>query len=342
MHSIAKALPEYEHYFTPLYTDGIMEVLRKKGMIDYTVAAGKMFKSTMDYLRNNRLEVDYRGEQHSYDLVVRSTDIIIPKNTKYVKSILVQEGMTDPRNIRYYLIKYLRALPRWMTSTATAGMSNNFEKFCVASEGYKEHFLENQVKPEKLVVTGIPNFDDCQRYYNNNFPHMGYVLVCTSDMRETKRIENRKKFILDSVEKAAGKQLVFKLHPNENVERATKEINQYAPGALVYSEGNAGEMIANCDILITRYSSVVLVAAALGKTIYSDLDTDTLKRLTPLQNGNSAYLIANVCREMLEGQHVFSPHTRGIKRRKPAKYFAQLAEAIRAKKALKTKKKVLV
>lgn len=341
MHSIAKKLPEYEHYYTPLYTDGFMEVLRKKGMIDFTVAAGKIYKRTMDYLAMNQLPIDYRGELNTYDLVVRSTDIIIPKNTKHVKSVLVQEGMTDPRNIRYYIIKYLRAIPRWMTSTSTAGMSNNFEKFCVASEGYRQHFLENLVKPEKIVVTGIPNFDDCARYYNNNFPHKGYVLVCTSDMRETKRYENRKKFILDCVQKAGNKQLIFKLHPNENIERASREIQRYAPDAIIYSEGKAEEMIANCDVLITRYSSVVLVAAALGKTIYSDLDPEELKRLAPIQNGNAAYLIADVCREVIEEEHITIHHTRGKKRRKPIKYLSDLAVQIRARRALKIRKKIL-
>ena len=95
-------------------------------------------------------------------------------------------------------------------------------------------------------------------------------------MRETYKYENRKKFIKRALKIANGRQLIFKLHPNELVERAKQEINLYAPGALVYSQGKTEEMIANCDILITRFSSVVYVGLALGKEVYSDFDLEML------------------------------------------------------------------
>jgi ADP-heptose:LPS heptosyltransferase len=215
--------------------------------------------------------------------------------------------MTDPRNLRYFIIKYLGILPRWASSTSTFGMSDHYDKFCVASEGYRDHFISSGAKAEKIVVTGIPNFDDCAKYLNNSFPHKGYVLVCTSDMRETKRLENRKWFIRYCLSIARGKQIIFKLHPNENFERAKAEIRRYAPDALVYTDGSAEEMVANCDTLITRYSSVVLVAAALGKKVYSDLKPGVLKKLTPLQNHAAAQNIADVCREVLEEKHVSTP-----------------------------------
>jgi hypothetical protein len=102
------------------------------------------------------------------------------------------------------------------------------------------------------------------------------------------------------VEIAAGRQLIFKLHPIENVERATREISAHAPGALVFATGSAEEMIANCDVLITRFSSTAFVGVALGKETYSDFDMDELRRLMPLQNGSAALNIANVCRRVLQ------------------------------------------
>lgn len=305
MHQIAQALPDHDAYYTPYYADGMVEKLRKRGLTEFTILGGEFYKRTSQYLNDNNLPLDYRGEHHDYDLIVRCGDIIIPKNTRGVRSVLVQEGMTDPRNIRFYLIKYFGALPRWAASTATAGMSDDYAKFCVASEGYRDHFIKNGINPEKLVVTGIPNFDNCKRFLNNSFPHKHYVLVCTSDMRETLRYENRPKFISDCVKIAGSRPIIFKLHPNENVERATAEINEYAPEALVYAKGSAEEMIANCDMLITRYSTVVYVASALGKEIYSDLDPTELKKLTPLQNGDSADRIANVCRDVMARDEAF-------------------------------------
>ena len=65
-------------------------------------------------------------------------------------------------------------------------------------------------------MTGIPNFDDCRRFLRNDFPHRDYVLVCTSDARETLKRDDREAFLQRAVEIAAGRPLVFKLHPNEN------------------------------------------------------------------------------------------------------------------------------
>ncbi|MEZ4516557.1 MAG: hypothetical protein R3C44_06865 [Chloroflexota bacterium] len=158
---------------------------------------------------------------------------------------------------------------------------------------------------EKLVVTGIPNFDNCASYLDNDFPYHNFVLVATSDARETYKFDNRKKFIQQAIEIADGRQLIFKLHPNENIDRATREILDLAPDALIYTNGNIDHMIANCDVLICQYSTVVYVGLALGKEVHSYFDVDMLKQMVPLQNGGtSGRNIAEVCRHMLRGEPV--------------------------------------
>jgi len=213
---------------------------------------------------------------------------------------LVQEGMTDPETLMFHLVKNLK-MPRFLASTSVTGLSDCYQLFFVASEGYKNLFIKKGVDPAKIRVTGIPNFDNCKEYLNNNFPYHNFVLVATSDRRETLGYENRKKFILKSLEIANGRQLIFKLHPNENVKRATNEIKKFAPEALVYSDYNINFMIANCDVLITKYSSVVYVGIALGKEVYSDFDIGHLKELCPIQNnGKSAERIAKIAKAHLE------------------------------------------
>ena len=208
--------------------------------------------------------------------------------------------MTDPETVMFNLVKYLK-LPRWLASTSPTGISNQYGLFCVASEGYRDLFLRKGAKEEKIVVTGIPNFDNAKQYLKNDFPHKNYVLVATSDTRETLKYENRKKFIRECVEIANGRQLIFKLHPNENIERATQEINKYAPGALIFTNVNINYMIANCDVLITKYSSVVYIGLALGKEVHSAFDIDELKCLMPIQNnGASAERIARIGKHLLE------------------------------------------
>ncbi|MEL6822634.1 MAG: hypothetical protein AAFP70_12800 [Calditrichota bacterium] len=300
MHQISKYLSEYDLYFTPHYADGLEKVLSKLYMTEFTVIGHKLVARCMKYLEANNLQIDVGGKMHRYDLIVTCSDMIVQKNILDRPVVLVQEGITDPEKFTYHLVKALPFLPRWIAGTSVAGLGHSYDAFCVASEGYRNLFISKGVKPEKLHVTGIPNFDNCQRFYENDFPYKDYVLVCTSDLREKLRFENRQGFIEESVRIAAGRQLIFKLHPNENVRRATAEIERFAPGALVYSSGSAEEMIANCDVLITSYSTTVFVGLALGKEVYSKLDMAELKRLTPLQNGgSSAKAISHICRDIM-------------------------------------------
>jgi hypothetical protein len=301
MHQISEHLPTYEHSFSPYYCDGPTEILRRWGLIEFTIAGNKLARRCRSYLQNHGLPIDYQGKNGPYDLVLTGSDLFLPKNIRDTRIVLVQEGMTDPESIMYHLVKRFRFLPLWLAvGTSTTGLSDAYLAFCVASEGYRNLFIRKGVRPEKIVVTGIPNFDDCRRYCINDFPYRHYVLACTSALREIFRHEDRKAFIRRAVEIANGRQLVFKLHPNENAQRATREIHRHAPGAMVFPTGSAEEMIANCDVLITRVSSTALVGLALGKETYSDFDMDELRQLTPVQNRSAAFNIANVCRRVLE------------------------------------------
>ncbi len=299
MHQIANHLTEYDNYFTPFYSDGKELIALKLGFINNTILGGVFRERTIEYIEKHDLQLDYAGKKNDYDLVVTSSDLIIQHNIKRKKIVLVQEGMTDPQNWIYHLVKLLH-LPRYFASTSTTGLSNKYDVFCVASEGYKDFFIRSGCDPDRMVVTGIPNFDNCAAYLNNDFPFKDYVLVCTSDMRETLKFENRKRFIIDALNIANGKQLIFKLHPNEDHDRAQREVNKHAPEALVYTVGNTEEMIANCNTLITVYSSVAYIGLALGKIVYSKFNVDDLKKMIPVQNaGTSAKKIADICKKYL-------------------------------------------
>lgn len=306
MHRIAAHLSDHDCLFTPMYCTGGWEKLRRLGLLDFTIIGGQNREKTDAYFAANGLEVDYGGWRHlrEYDLFVICTDLLLPGNLDPKKTILVQEGMTDPENFAFHAVTWMNRrsvpIPLWLASTSTTGLTDAYLKFCVASEGYRRLFERKGVRPEKLVTTGIPNFDDCDSFLDNDFPHKGYVLAATTDTRENFKWDNRKRFIRRAVGIAQGRRLIFKLHPNENHRRSTREINLYAPEALVYSGGNTNHMIANCDTLITQYSSVVYVGLALGKTIHSYFELESLKELVPVQNGGlSGRNIAGVCREFL-------------------------------------------
>jgi hypothetical protein len=299
MHRVAQELSEHECLFSPLYAGGPVQSLAERGWLDFTTLGGQARRRTLSYLDAQGLAVDEGGRRGPYDLAVVGTDLVVARNLRRTRMVLVQEGMTDPEDWRYRLVRRLR-LPRVLANTSMTGLSHAYDVFCVASPGYRELFTRKGARPDRLVVTGIPNFDDAASFRENDFPHRGYVLAATSCLRESFKPEDRKGFIRRCLEIADGRTLLFKLHPNEDARRAAREIEALAPQALIFTDGNTNHMIANCEALVTRYSSVVYIALALGKDVYSDIDLETLRALMPVQNGGrSAARIAEICRQQL-------------------------------------------
>jgi hypothetical protein len=215
----------------------------------------------------------------------------------------VQEGMVDVLTDRAKIIRTLN-LPGFLAgSTALNGSANLCDVYCAASHGYKEYFSKLGTDDEKLLVTGMINYDNiAATIVDNNFPHHGYVFVATSDIRECYGKDDRPAFLKQATRIANGRQLIFKLHPNEIVERAVNEIKENTPSdTIIFTDGNINHMIANCDELITQYSTVVYTGMALNKKVHSYFEIDFLKRLAPIQNGGvSAQTIAEVCRNYIE------------------------------------------
>jgi len=296
---VASCLPEVDAWFTPYYCDGWLDRARRRGWLDWTILGEPWQRDSFAYFDAEKVQVDVGGQRGPYDLVVTCSDLIVPRNIRCSPIVLVQEGMTDPEGWGYRLRRLLPFLPTWVAGTGGTGTSDLYTRFCVASDGYRDLFLRKGACAQKVVVTGIPNFDDCEAYRHNAFPHRGFVLVCTSDTRETWKWDSRLKFLRRAKALAAGKPLVFKLHPNENWERSSREIRAVCPDALIYTRGRAEEMVANCDVLVVQYSTLAYVGLALGKEVHAYTRLDELRALLPRQGGDAAHRIAEVCREVL-------------------------------------------
>lgn len=299
MHQIACELAEHRAWFTPYYGNADFTFLRRVGLLEATIGGNKLRSRAMEWLSSHGLPIDLEGRGRRYDLVFHCSDLVVPNNIRRSKVVLVQEGMTDPENFMTKIVARWKWVPGWTAGTSATGLSDAYDRFCVASEGYKDLFVRRGARAEKIVVTGIPNFDDCESYKNNDFPLRDFVLVCTTDIREVFGFEDRPAFLRKCVAIAAGRPLVFKLHPNEHVARATREIERHAPGAKIFTSGSAEAMVANCSVLVTQYSSLAYVGLALGKEVHSFFDDDELRRLLPLQNKRAARNIADVARAML-------------------------------------------
>lgn len=297
--SVASAMPGIGAWFSPYYCDGLVELVRRAGLLEWTVVGTAWRQESLDLLNRLACRLDPEGRSGGWDLVVTSSDLIIPRNIRASRIVLIQEGMTDPEGFGFLLRKWMPFLPVWVAGTAGTGTSALYDRFCVASEGYRDLFIRKGAPAERTFVTGIPNFDNCALYADNHFPHRDFVLVCTSDSRETFKRDDRRAFIRECVTRAAGRKMIFKLHPNEDFQRNTREIEEEAPGALIFTSGSAEEMVANCQVLIVQYSTLAYIGLALGKEVHAYTDLDALRRLLPVQGGRAAQSIATVCQEVL-------------------------------------------
>lgn len=289
MHEISRHLgPEYEACFTTFYGDGWLKRWTERGWIEMTIMGKSTQKANVEFCRKHGLNYDYRGESRKYDLAFMCQDVSVPENLKDTRKVLVQEGILEPMDWRFYTTRFMN-WPRVLADSAMTGLSDSYDVFCVFSEGYRKEFIKRGVKAEKMIVTSSPNFDNVGQYLDNDFPFRDFVLVATSNHRETKRYENRKALIRKAVKVAKGRQVIFKLHPREDIDRAIREIRKYGPkDALIYTEGNTEEMIANCAAMLTSYSTTMLTAACLGKEIHCEYSMKQLNELKPIQTGGTS------------------------------------------------------
>lgn len=300
MYKIARFLGDFDCWYTPFYsTEQAVVFAQEQNLIEGTFLGNALREKVTAWLTERGCQQDYKARLNKYELVVTCADMLRQDNIARIPSIMVQEGMIDRLTMRSELVQLL-GLPKWFnTTSALQGRSGSYRKLCVGSEGYRQYYLKLGIPDSKLVITGIPNYDDLDRYRTNDFPHRGYVLVATSDIREVYNNEDRPAFLRRVRQKhGTSRPYIFKLHPNEVFSRAEREIKAVFPDALVLQEGNTYEMIANCDVLVTQWSTVTFAGIIFGKEIDTFMNLHLLRRLCPVQNGGaSAENIAGVVRQ---------------------------------------------
>ena len=303
MHAIARELPDCERWFSPYYADrgSLLDLGGRAGLLEF-VALGREFRRRcLAYLDRHELAIDIGGVRGGYDLVVTCSDLIVPSNIAGIPLVAVQEGMIDPKLFWWRVMERVPwlGLPRWAAGTACTGLSHAYDAYCVASEGYRRDFIERGARPERLVITGLPNFDNFAGYIRPGHWIEGAVLACTSDGRETFRRDDRRRFIRWALDIAGDRPLVFKFHPNERMSRAIEEVRRWAPRATPVTSGSGEVLAANCHTLVTEWSTLAYVGLALGKPTYSYRDLDAHRAMLPDQHGRAAKNIAAVCRTVL-------------------------------------------
>jgi hypothetical protein len=303
MHAVARELADCERWFTPYYCDDgtLLDYLRRARLLEFVALGHDFRRRCLAYLQQHELALDLGGKRGGYDLVVTCSDLIVPSNIAGIPLVGVQEGMIDPKMFWWRVMELCPwlELPRWAAGTACTGLSHAYDAYCVASEGYRRDFVERGALPERMVVTGLPNFDNFAGYVRPGHWIEGCVLACTSDGRETFRRDDRKRFIDRALEIAGDRPLVFKFHPNERMSRAVEEVRRWAPRARALTSGSGEVLAANCHTLVTEWSTLAYVGLALGKPTYSYRDLEAHRAMLPDQHGRAARNIAAVCRDAM-------------------------------------------
>lgn len=74
MHKISMHLSGHKHFFTPYYGDNIVNFLAENSYLDFTILSGKFKQDTLKYLTANNLNIDYKGLNNDYDLIITCSD----------------------------------------------------------------------------------------------------------------------------------------------------------------------------------------------------------------------------------------------------------------------------
>src|SRR5262249_19998606 len=172
MHAIGRELAaDCDCVYTPYYCDdnSVLDWMRRFGLLEFVALGHEFRRRCLTYLASHELAIDLGGKRGGYDLVVTCSDLIVPANVS-APLVGVQEGMIDPQLFWWKVMqKFPRLeLPRWAAGTACTGLSHAYDAYCVASDGYRRDFIERGARADKIVVTGLPNFDDYKRYIQPN------------------------------------------------------------------------------------------------------------------------------------------------------------------------------
>src|ERR1700758_2778241 len=88
MHQIADQLPEYDCWFSQIFTDSkfLKSVIKYTSVADSTVLAGQFKRRSEEYLAQHNLQTDYGGKRNHYDMVVYCSDLIIADSLRKYKT----------------------------------------------------------------------------------------------------------------------------------------------------------------------------------------------------------------------------------------------------------------
>ena len=221
------------------------------------------------------------GRHGPYDLVVDLLDVFLQKNIAATDRSR-SGAITDPEDDNFRLV----AAPLAHSRSGPRDGPRRLPRLCVASDRSRSVRRQGQGGGDRGHRRSTSTTATLSRQH---FPHRDFVLVYTSIAAGSppwRRSKSR------SSSMRSGARDDLQVPPQRRPRASGGGSESVCTGCPIFTTGSAEAMIANCDVLITRYSSTVFVGLALGKETHSDYPMDELRRLQPVQNRSAALNIA--------------------------------------------------
>ncbi len=149
MHQIAQELSNCRVWFTPYYGGTLLTMLRELGMLERTIAGNRLGQECLGYLRNHHLPIDLDGRRARYDLVVTCSDLVLARNTRGRRLVVVHNGRLGVSHLLGSRIAH--RLSRWLGQSPS--------RWCVTSEADRESLRRLGFPGERITVIGSAGHD---------------------------------------------------------------------------------------------------------------------------------------------------------------------------------------
>ncbi|WP_312813197.1 hypothetical protein [Sedimentibacter sp.] len=149
-------------------------------------------------------------------------------------------------------------------------------KACVMNEKAKSNLLKNNnIEKKDIIVTGQPDFEDSLKLHSDKLDIIMKELQVNkykkiiSFMSQPSQLDIEK--IVEGLFEISNKNhdylYIIKIHPNENVEDYFKILKEKISYNLKIVKYEAQYIVAISDVILTKYSTVGLLAALMGKPL---------------------------------------------------------------------------
>lgn len=153
LHRIANELGECRVWFTAYYGGPLVTMLRELGLLEHTAAGKGPGERCLRYLRSHHLPIDLGGRRGRYDLIVTSSDLVLPANVRGHRLVVVgTRSVQRTVAAERFMWRIAQGLSRWLGTDPRGARC----RVCVASNEDRDFFLDLGVSEERIVATGVP------------------------------------------------------------------------------------------------------------------------------------------------------------------------------------------